>query len=275
MSSAKVKTILCIDLLFLYGIYYSAKKWRKSVFKSETTHFFNTFFQYNRRMRDPNRYTLLFVEDEAMIRKIAVAFLQDRFKEIYEASDGIEAYNIYMEKRPDLIITDIQMPRLSGLGLCEKIRREDDQTPIIILTAYSHTEYLLKATELNLIKYLIKPIEEQALDDAINKAIEKIESKSQSVVHLGSGYYFDAFNHLLIKEEQISHLSELQNRLLEILVRNGGNVVSYGKLESEIYRGEYMSKDAIRSLVRDMRKMSYKCIIENISKVGYRVNLDG
>ncbi len=226
-------------------------------------------------MEHQNRYTLLFIEDEKPMRKMAVEFLQDRFKEIYEASDGIEAYSIYSDKRPDIIITDIQMPRLNGLGLCEKIRKEDDQTPIIILTAYSHTEYLLKATELNLIKYLIKPIKEQALNEAIKKAKEKIESKSKSVVYLGEGYYFDAFNHILIKENQLFHLSELQNRLLEILVQNRGNVVSYEQLENEIYRGEYMSKDAIRSLVRDIRKISYKGIIENISKVGYRVNIDG
>ncbi len=238
-------------------------------------HFFDTFFQYNIFMKDSRKYTLLYVEDEAMIRKMAVAFLQDRFKAIYEAADGVEAYTLYRDKHPDMIITDIQMPRLNGLALCEKIRKEDDRTPVIILTAYSHTEYLLKATELNLVKYLIKPIEEQALGDAIAKAIEKIESKSKSVVSVGEGYRFDGFNHILTKGSRVIHLSALQNRLLEILVRNRGSVVSYAQLENEIYRGEYMSKDAIRSLVRDIRKVSYRGIIENISKVGYRVNLDG
>ena len=226
-------------------------------------------------MKLKKRYSLLYVEDEVLIRKAAVSFLEDQFSEIYEASDGVEAYLLYKQKHPDIIITDIQMPRMNGLQFCEKIRKEDDRTPVIILTAYSHKEYLLKATELNLVKYLIKPIQENALLEAISRAIEKIDTGSKSVIDVGDGYFYDGFNHLLTNGTDVMHLPALQSKLLAILIQNKGRVVSYQQLENEIYEDSAMSKDAIRSLVRDIRKVSYKGIIENISKVGYRVNLDG
>ncbi len=220
-------------------------------------------------------YSLLYVEDEALIRKMAVSFLRDFFYEIYEAEDGVEALRVYEAKKPDMIITDIKMPRMDGLAFCEKVRKRDRTTPVIILTAYSDTDYLLKATELNLVKYLIKPVEEEALLDAIGICIERIREKRASVVYLGEGYRFDAFNHTLTKQNEVIGLTPSQNALLDILVRNRGGVVSYEQLENTIWYDSAMSKDALRCLVRDIRKLSYRDIIKNVSRVGYRIGVDG
>ncbi|NEW61700.1 response regulator [Sulfurovum sp. bin170] len=61
------------------------------------------------------KYTLLYVEDELRIRNMVVEYLQEHFSVIYEASDGEEALAIYYDKQPDIIITDIQMPKMNGL----------------------------------------------------------------------------------------------------------------------------------------------------------------
>jgi DNA-binding response OmpR family regulator len=226
-------------------------------------------------MKTKPKYSLLYVEDEALIRKMAVSFLEDMFYEIYEAEDGEEAFALYQTKKPDIIITDIQMPRMDGLTFCKKVREKDNTTPVIIMTAYSHTEYLLQATELNLVKYLIKPVDEESLTDAISICFQRIEERSPSVVYLGEGYFFDGFNHTLTKAHEVIRLTPSQTALLEILVRNRGSVVSYQQLENSIWYDSAMSKDALRCLVRDIRKLTYKGIIENISRVGYRVNFDG
>ncbi len=226
-------------------------------------------------MKTKPKYSLLYVEDEALIRKMAVSFLEDLFYEIYEAEDGEEAFALYQNKKPDIIITDIQMPRMDGLTFCKKVREKDKMTPVIIMTAYSHTAYLLQATELNLVKYLIKPVDEESLTDAISICFQRIEESRPSVVYLGEGYFFDAFNHTLTKGHEVIRLTPSQTALLEMLVRNRGSVVSYQQLENSIWYDSAMSKDALRCLVRDIRKLTYKGIIENISRVGYRVNFDG
>jgi len=226
-------------------------------------------------MRTKTKYTLLYVEDEEYVRKSAIMFLEDFFSNIFEAKDGKKALELYKDKKPDIIITDIEMPKMDGLKLCKKIRQTDDKTPIIIMTAYSHKEYLLKATELNLVKYLIKPIVEEELLSAIEACAEKIESKNPSVVSLGEDYFYDTFNHVLTKSKEPIYLTASQTLLLDILIKNRGHVVSYAHLENYIWQERGMSKDALRCLVRDIRKSTYKEIIENISKLGYKVNLGG
>ena len=226
-------------------------------------------------MKNTIKYSLLYIEDEEYLRKAVVSYFEDEFRVIYEASNGIEALEIYKNEKPDIIITDIEMPQMNGLKFCATIRQTDLTTPIIIMTAYSDTEYLLKATELNLIKYLIKPIDEELLEEALKVCFERIESKEPSVLNLGDSYLYDSFNHTLSKDKKLIHLTTLQSKLLDILIKNQGRVVSYEQLENSLWYNDGMSMEALRCLVRDIRKVSHKKIIENISKMGYRVNIDG
>jgi len=221
------------------------------------------------------KYSLLYVEDDDCVRKAAVQFLQDQFSAIYEARNGIEALRLYRDKKPDIVITDIDMPGIDGLEFCKEIRKKDSETPIIIMTAYSHLDYLLKATEVNLIKYLIKPIEEESLSEALKACFKKIESHDMEIVGLGKNYYYDMLNNTLIKNKKAIRLTASQALLLNTLINNRGQIVSYEQLENTIWYDSSMSKDALRCLVRDVRKITYKGIVENISKLGYRIQIDG
>ena len=218
-------------------------------------------------------YTLLFVEDESMIRRIAVAFLRPYFLEIYEAKDGIEALELYKTHKPDLIITDIEMPNMDGLTLCKKIREVDKNTPIVITTAYTNTEYLLEAVSLNLIKYLIKPIEEEPLFESLRFCFEHIEEKNPSIIKISKTHTFDLLNHTLIENGKVVLLTQSQYKLLSILIKNQGRIVSYEEIENHVWFDKVMSSDALRSLVRDVRKLIGKESIANISKYGYRIHL--
>jgi DNA-binding response OmpR family regulator len=226
-------------------------------------------------MLKKSKYTLLYVEDEAFIRRIAISYLRPYFSEIYEAEDGVEALEIYKEKKPNMIMTDIEMPNMDGLTLCKEIRKEDKSTPIIITTAYTSTEYLLEAVSLHLVKYLVKPMEEEPLFEAIKLCFEQIETQNPNIVYLTKDYRFDTFNHTLLKGDEVVALTESQYKLLDILIRNKGRIVSYAEIENFVWFDKVMSSDALRSLMRDVRKLVGKEKIENISKCGYRIHLYG
>ena len=141
-----------------------------------------------------SRYAILFVEDEVDIRKNYVTYLKMFFKDVYEASDGKEGYEVYKEKKPDILILDINMPKLSGLELLKKIRQDDSKTKAIMLTAHSDANLLLEAVELKLTKYLIKPISRDELKESLNLVVSELDNyfnENNKILQLKDGCCWD------------------------------------------------------------------------------------
>lgn len=100
---------------------------------------------------------VLYIEDEDFIRDEVSYFLGNQVKELIVAKDGIEAIEKFKEYEPDLLITDLQMPKMNGIEMLEKLNNKN--VPVIVTTAYSDVEYFLKAIELRVNKFIIKPID--------------------------------------------------------------------------------------------------------------------
>ena len=110
---------------------------------------------------------ILYVEDDLNTREEVSFFLEGIVAELYLASDGKEGYEKYCTHLPDLIITDIQMPKMNGIEMIEKIRQTDSYTPILITSAYNETNYLLNAINIGVERYILKPINLKLLVEAI------------------------------------------------------------------------------------------------------------
>lgn len=122
--------------------------------------------------------TILYVEDEDIARTQLSKVLKRLFKKVIEAKNGLEGYQRYQEEHlnetpVDLILSDINMPKMSGIEMLEKIREHDNETPIIFTTARTETEYLLKAIALNTNHYVLKPINIEDVIEKIQKVCEK------------------------------------------------------------------------------------------------------
>lgn len=122
--------------------------------------------------------TILYVEDEDLARESLAKTLRRFFKTVLLASNGIEAYVTFKKEQLhgniDLILSDINMPKMNGIEMLEKIREEGHNTPIIYTTARSESEFLLKAIELNVSHYILKPIN---IEDTINRIQDVCEKK--------------------------------------------------------------------------------------------------
>ena len=232
------------------------------------------FYKFKVKM-NKQKYTLLYIEDNKKTQLFTSLFLKPYFVEIYNASDGAEALAIYNKYTPDIIITDIKMPKMSGLEFCRKIRDKDIDTPVIITTSYMSVEYLLEAVSLNLVKYLGKPIKESELMEALESCFERIESQNPSVVQITKEMYYDTLNQLLSSRNEIIHLSLSETMILDILIKNQHRVVSYVEIQNYITFSEGTSIESLRTLVGKLRKIVGKKSIKNISKTGYKINLYG
>ncbi|MEA1915169.1 MAG: response regulator, partial [Campylobacterota bacterium] len=135
-------------------------------------------------------YTILYAEDENQTRLNYTNYLERYFKKVYSVSNGQDAFDTYKEQQPDILLLDINMPKLNGLEVAKKIRLDDKITRIIILTAHVEQDKLLFAAELNLTKYLPKPISRSELKDALNDAIAQLQDlKGQKeLIYLNEEY---------------------------------------------------------------------------------------
>ncbi len=219
-----------------------------------------------------NNFSVLYVEDVEMVRKGAVEYLSRVCKEVYEAKDGKEAIAVWREHKPDIIITDISMPRLNGIDMASYIRVHDKNVQIIIATAHSDTEYLLKAVELQLVKYIIKPITKEKLMSALEQSMQLIEDKSKFNLLLSHTCKYNAFEKVIYNDKKEVKLTKNETLFLDLLAHHHTRVVKYEEIESAIWPYDGMSQDAIRSLVRGIRKKVPDGAIENISGSGYKLH---
>lgn len=113
--------------------------------------------------------SILYVEDEKYIRDELAEILSLDFKELYVASDGEEGLELYKEHRPELTISDIQMPKMDGLLLSGKILEIDSQAKIILTTAFNEESHLKESQRLNIFDYIKKPIDLNDLYSAIER----------------------------------------------------------------------------------------------------------
>ena len=217
--------------------------------------------------------TILYVEDEDDVRRNAVEYLKRIAKEVLEAKDGKEAIAVWSDNKPDIIITDISMPRLNGLDMARYIRSKDQEVQIIIATAYTDTEYLMQAVELNLVKYLVKPITKDKLITALSQSVEKIEDQNKFSVQLSLECDYNAFTQVVNCQEETVKLTKNEVLFMDLLAHHLNRPLSYQEIEDAIWPFEGMSSDAIRSLVRGLRKKLPEDAVENISGVGYKLKV--
>ncbi|MDD3009123.1 MAG: response regulator [Arcobacter sp.] len=214
---------------------------------------------------------ILFVEDEDNIRINATSYLKRLFDEVYEAKDVNEAFEIIEVKKPHIIITDINLPKTNGLEMVKKIRQKNLDIKIIVLSAYTKTDYLLEAVELGLEKYLVKPIRHETIFPILNQCVNKIRNNNKNLKYFSKDSYFNLLSKsLFVNNEQVK-LTNKETDFLTLLCENNNNLVTYETIQAVVWNESFMSEDAIRSVARKLRSKLPKNSLENFSKVGYKI----
>lgn len=225
-------------------------------------------------MENFKKYTVLYIEDDEGVRTINSRFLKRMFDKLYEAKDGEEGYELYKKFHPDIILTDIKMPKLDGISLAKRIRKDDENTKIIISTAFSDKEYLIEAIELKLEKYIIKPLTNRNLLPALTKAVEALDKERDFTFYLDENFYFDSNSSQFYLNNEVMDLTKKELNFLKLLILNKDRIVSYEEIEKFVWNDEYMSFNSLRTTIGFLRKkIPFNCI-KNISNIGYKLNLD-
>jgi len=214
--------------------------------------------------------TILYAEDEEGIRKNIADSLRYYAKEVYEAGDGEEAFSLYEEKKPDIIFSDIHMPKMDGIEFVKKVRQVDMKTPVVMITAHTDKEYLLDAVELHMEKYFVKPINLEQLLVGLEKCVEQLEQNRLAVLSVDNSYVYDFDNKELKYKENSIILNKKEMLFFETLISSQNRITYYEELQDNVWIDDVMTDSALRSLVRNLRKKLPTDIIYNLSGVGYK-----
>jgi len=213
---------------------------------------------------------LLYAEDEQQTRKDHIIYLQSRYNlDIFEADDGIEALALYKKYSPDIVLTDITMPNMCGLELAKEIRKLSKHTKIIILTAHAQRDKLMQAFDLNLINYLIKPINREKLRNSIDVAIETLSRDKQNdnkMIFFTDTAHFDMYKNQYTVDGNLIKLSKSEMSLLVLLCKHINKDLSSYDIFINIWDDfdKEFSPDSVRTLVKKLRKKLPNGILKNI-----------
>ena len=128
--------------------------------------------------------TLLYVEDNEDAREMTAMILEDFFDTVITASDGQEGLKAFESEKIDIVITDINMPKMDGLELCAKIREIDQEIPLIILSAHNEDNYFIESIQIGVNGYLLKPIDIDRLTELLYRVIQKFKYSIEAKEHL-------------------------------------------------------------------------------------------
>lgn len=216
-------------------------------------------------------FKILLVEDEEKIKKHLAKSLRYLVDEVVEASNGQEALEKLETFSPDIIISDIEMPIMNGIDFIKEVRRTDKEVLIVVLTAYDTPEYLRKLIEMHLEHYVLKPVNFEKLISILHSCEEQLSNSKVIVKELPEGYIYDESQKKLFFKEETIHLTKKEIAFVELLIKNKTRVVSYEELQEYVWDEAVMTDNAVKSLVKNLRRKLPINLFENLSGIGYKL----
>jgi len=125
------------------------------------------------------RQTILLVDDEPDIRDVLSLSLADMGYHVYEAENGDEALRIFKDMQPAMVMTDIKMPGMDGIELLRKIKHENPETEVIMITGHGDMDLAIRSLKCEATDFITKPINVDALELALQRVREKIFTRQK------------------------------------------------------------------------------------------------
>ena len=213
---------------------------------------------------------ILVVEDEKRLAQLLKDAISDSFFSVVIASNGEEGIKKFKSFKPDIVITDIMMPFCDGLEMTEKIKELDENITIIILSAHSDKEKLLKAIDVGINKYFIKPFDPDEVILHIKKIAPNLNKKKQIV--LKENFIFDNNSINLYKNDELITLTKREKEFFYLLIKYKNNLVTTEQIKQTLWNEE-VNDERVRTFIKRLRLKTSKEIIENVSGQGYLISV--
>ncbi|MDO5046162.1 MAG: response regulator transcription factor [Campylobacter sp.] len=211
--------------------------------------------------------SVLYAEDEPSVANEVIALLNLFFKDVFYAKNGKEVLEIYEEKTPDILLLDVSMPVLDGLEALKAIRKNDKDTVAVMLTAFDDKSTLLRAVELNITKFLVKPFNKQNFISMLESCAKKFRP---SDIKIDEIYTLSLENmHIQSKQNSDIKLTKKEFSLLKFMLENRGRVCKFNEILNAVYEYDKGNKDSLKAVIKELRKKCEFITLESCFATGY------
>lgn len=217
---------------------------------------------------------ILIVEDEKGISDFLKQGLEEESYEIIVASDGLSGLDLAITSKPDLILLDWMLPKMSGIEVCKEFRKTDSKTPIIFLTAKDTIQETIEGLKSGANDYIKKPFSFEELLERIKVHFRTIDEVKQLVL---SNIKVDLSKYQVFVDDKEVSLTQREFELLVYLIKNKGNVCTRVQIIEDVWdiHFEYDTGviDVFMNAIRKKLNLSKEndCI-KTIRGVGYIAN---
>lgn len=242
-------------------------------------------------MKNYNEYKkeirILCIEDEIEAGNKLVKILSNYYKEVLLAKNGQDALDMYRNslvcsKPIDLVISDINMPKMDGIELLENIREFDDYLPFIYVTARLELDVLLKLVKLDIVNYIQKPLDVDELLKTVNKIVlNKYKTQffnfhyKEEIIEINKDLIWNTEIKALYLDNELIKLTKYELLLVDFLLNNPNKVITVENLVDKIWEDSLSNSNSLnlKNLISRLRIKIPQLNIENIYGLGYKIRI--
>lgn len=219
---------------------------------------------------------ILLLEDDVALHETLKDFLESVGYEVVGCFDGEDARDKLYEQNFDLLLLDVNVPKINGFELLELARSEADETPAIFITSLNAVADLEEGYARGCDDYIKKPFALKELQLRIESLLKRefYHQKSEHIA-LPNGYSFDTSSDMLLKNGIPEKLSDKERKLLKLFLQHQNQLVTHEVIEQRLWEyDEQISDGALRTYIKNLRKLLGKETIVSLKKSGYKFILE-
>ncbi len=216
---------------------------------------------------------VLVVEDDIDLATAIIDYMELEDINADYAADGAVGYNLISNNSYDVVVLDLNLPKIEGLAVCERIRAQGIETPVLMLTAKDTLDDKLAGFSKGADDYLVKPFE---MDELIARVKVLSKRRSGQVAKLTiKDLEFDLSSREVIRGGQTIRLSPIAIKILELLMRESPNSVSREKIIQTVWGDEQPDSNSLKVHIFNLRKQidkeGFEPLIQTVPSYGFAI----
>lgn len=218
---------------------------------------------------------ILVVDDDRVLADVVAFTLRREGFDVIQAYDGAAGLQRWADEQPDLIVLDVNMPKIDGFEVCKQVRSKAD-TPIILLTVRGEEDDIVGGLEIGADDFIVKPFRPRQLVARVKTVLRRAGGQPpRKELHVGNLKLLPGKRELILgPESEPTSLTHLENRLLECLMINAGQVMTFDAIIDHVWGPASADRDMLRQLVRRLRAKiepspSEPIYIQTVPGLGY------